>query len=233
MKRYLFLAFIFTLLNVFANADEGCSISDLLAKSKSSALEVKRDRDCMNENISSRTTAISKKLKLVEVKHENKKVLIERRLLDSKKTCPPFCISPMNIKSVLTVGELEVLAFIDKLKEKRARLLIDVRESRLYDKGTIPGSINIPFSMIKPKSSYQEEVLLLLGAKKEDGKSSLDWSFDEVQSLLIFGDSIISNEAADTIKELLRLGYPGSKLLYYRGGVKSWKALGLTVVDRG
>jgi 3-mercaptopyruvate sulfurtransferase SseA len=131
---------------------------------------------------------------------------------------------------VVTVAELEVLDFINRLKEKKARLLIDIRENNFYKEGTIPGAINLPSSMLKDESKYQIEVLKLLGAKRNNTKSNLKWSFTNALSLLIFGSSATSDDASSSVKKLLELGYPSSKLLYYRTGFQSWKALGLTII---
>jgi len=214
-----------------ADSETGCSISGLIHASNNSVLANTEESNCStsekkNSPLIGKTTAITPKLNAVKVLHEKDEVLIERKLLNKNFTCPPFCIEPMKIQGVNTLGELEVLAFIDKLKEKKGRLLIDVRENNLYDKETIPGAINLPLSMLKDGSKYQGEVLRLLGAKLK--KSNNKWSFKKAQKLLIFGDSASTPEAVKSLKTLLRLGYPSDKLYFYRGGVSSWKALGLT-----
>jgi len=214
-----------------ADSEMGCSISGLIHASNSGLLANTKESNCsMNEKKSipliGTTTAITPNLTSVKVLHEQDEVLIERKLLTKSFTCPPFCIEPMKIQGVTTWGELEVLAFIDKLKEKKGRLFIDVRENSLYEKETIPGAINLPFSMLKDGSKYQGEVLRLLGAKLK--KSNNKWSFKRAQRLLIFGASATTPEAVKSLKTLLRLGYPSDKLYFYRGGVDSWKALGLT-----
>lgn len=228
--KYLLSIILFLTMMLFANAEEGCSISALLEQTKSPLFKNTQDKNCTEDievkiEKTMRETAINKNLISVKVLHENKEVLIVRTNINDEFTCPPFCIEPMKIEDVITVGELEVLSFIDKLKEKKARLLIDVRESSIYKKGTIPGAINLPFTMLEDKSKYQKEVLKLLGGKHLNSK----WSFKDAQSLLIFGNSPIRNSASSSIKKLLELGYPSSKLLYYRAGVSSWKGLGLTV----
>jgi len=216
---------------LIADSEIGCSISGLIHASNSALLANTKESNCSTSERKSTpligiTTAIAPNLNSVKVLHEQDEVLIERKLLSQNATCPPFCIEPIDIKGVKTLGELEVLAFIDKLKEKKGRLFIDVRENDLYEKETIPGAINLPFSMLKDGSKYQGEVLRLLGAKLK--KSSVAWSFKRAQRLLIFGDSATTPEASKSLKTLLRLGYPSSKLFYYRGGISSWKALGLT-----
>ena len=229
MKKY----FLFLLLSVtlFANSEMGCSINGLFQTPKDGLLDAKDESNCTESvkketSFSGTTTAITKNLKAVKVLHEQDEVLIERKLLNKDFSCPPFCIEPMQIKGVKTLGELEVLEFIDKLKEKKGRILIDVRENNFYVKETIPGAINLPFSMLKDGSQYQSDVLRLLGAKLR--KSNAKWSFKQAQRLLIFGGSATTPEASNTLKKLLELGYPSAKLFFYRGGVSSWKALGLT-----
>jgi len=230
MKRCLFLVYLLLSPKVLANSEQGCSILGLVDTPTNIIFEKQKEINCTEEfSVEVVKTAISEQLMSVKVLHETKEILIEREVLNHQETCPPFCIQPMHIENVLTVGELEVLSFIEKLKEKKARLLIDVRESAFYVQGSIPGSINLPFSMLKAKSKYQEEVLKLLGATGIKKSSSLKWSFKDAQSLLIFGNSITSDEASNAIKELLKLGYPSSKLLYYRAGLTSWKGLGLSI----
>ncbi len=232
MKKHLLFIIVLLMSGLFANSEMGCSISGLLKPTKNILIESLNEDNCSEEREPHGMvdkTAITESLKSVTVLHENEKVVIERERLNEKGTCPPFCIEPMQIKDVVTVAELEVLTFIDKLKEKKARLLIDVRKNSFYREGTIPGAINLPFYMLKDESNYQEKVLKLLGAKLKKKTSKQKWSFKHAQILLVFGDSLTSNEASTVIKKLLDLGYPSSKLLYYRAGIKSWKILGLTI----
>ena len=240
MKKELFFT-LFTV-NLFAQNNigcntviksepAGCSISNVLKNPP--ALIVEEASIVEEKEVKKNTMRISDKLDSLEVEHDNQKLLIERVNIDTEMTCPPFCLEPITIGEVKTVGELETLSFIEKLKEKKARLLVDVRKSKSYQKSTIPGAINLPLNILKNESKYQNEVLKLLGAtaKSKTAKSKTakaKWSFTHAQSLLIFGDSATSNEASSAIKKLLELGYPSSKLLYYRSGIEAWKAFGLT-----
>lgn len=209
---------------LYGESDTGCSVANILKNTNDNLLNTHTQSNCANEQAST-ITAITLTLKSLKVLHNNEKVTIQREVKSKNLTCPPFCIEPMQIQDVVTVSEVEVLAFIDKLKEKKARLLIDVRKNSLYEEGTIPGAINLPLSMLADDSKYQTKVLMLLGAKKKHSK----WFFKQAQSLLIFGTSSITDNASSAIKKLLALGYPSDKLLYYRGGINAWKALGLTV----
>ena len=142
-----------------------------------------------------------------------------------KKECPPYCIQPMNIGNVKTVGELEVLEFIKDMKDSSGSLLIDARTRAWYKKGTIPTAINLPFSMLDKKGKYFSRILTLLGGKKI-GDS---WNFDNAQKLLIFSNGVWDEQATIEIKNLIDVGYPEDKLLYYRGGMQMWNAVGLTI----
>lgn len=238
MKRKIiftiFLLYNFTLLansetGCKAVIDEkpvGCTTSSILDNSHESIL----NKVLESSDIKDETMNITENLLSVNVVHDEQEVIIERIPMKEIDTCPPYCIEPMTIKGVVTVGEVETLDFIKKLKEKKARLLIDVRENKAYKRNTIPGSINLPSSMLSDKSPYQEEVLKLLGAKKSTKKkSNSKWYFKNTQALLIFGQSATTKEASTVVKKLIELGYPSSKIFYYRGGLESWKALGLTL----
>jgi len=121
----------------------------------------------------------------------------------------------MNIKNIKTVGELEVLKFISHLGNSKRRILVDARTTKQYKKSTIPASVNIPYSMLdkSTKSKYRGEVIKLL---------------KNIDKLLIFDNGILDTQATKMINNLLDAGYPQNKILYYRGGLQSWKSLGLT-----
>lgn len=155
--------------------------------------------------------------------YQEKEVLVKRHQKEDK-TCPPFCIQPMNIEGVRTVGELETLSFIDKKNNNRLKLLLDVRENQDYQEATIPSAINLPLSMLDEKSPYYTKVLKLLGAKKVNDT----WYFKNAHTLLVFGQSFMSNEAVVMIQRLQALNYPNDKILYYRSGMEGWIMSGLT-----
>ena len=208
---------------------KGCSTENILKTMSSSILNKKEDDSSLI--VKQKNIKITKDLFSLNVMHNEHETLIQRVPMKGIDSCPPFCIEPLTIKNVKTVAELETLEFIGKLKEKKAHLMIDVRSHKVYKKETIPGATSLPLSMIKDKSPYQEEVLKLLGAKKLlTASEKSKWYFPDAQSLLIFGQSATSNEASTFIRKLMELGYPASKILYYRGGVLSWKSLGLTLI---
>ncbi len=146
----------------------------------------------------------------------------------TSRACPPFCIQPMvPAPGVHTVGELELLDFIKKKVETGKGVLIDARIPAWYRKGTIPGSVNIPFTLLDKRNPYRDRILVVLGAKKlEDGT----WDFGGARDLLLFCNGPWCGQSPHAIRNLIAAGYPPEKLYYYRGGMQSWQLLGLTVV---
>ncbi len=178
---------------------------------------------------------ITEKLKSITIKDKSSNITIKRDsspntelnniFLKTPKECPPYCIQPMSIRDVKTVGELEVLEFINDMKDNSNKLLIDARSRKWYKKGSIPTSINLPFTMLKKDGKYINKILTLLGGQKS-GKL---WNFDDAQTLLIYGNGIWDESASLAIKNLIEIGYPHDKLLYYRGGMQMWNLAGLTI----
>jgi rhodanese-related sulfurtransferase len=202
----------------------GCSIANIL-ETPSQTFRI-REEEPIKEIIQEKFELnITERLSFIKVKHQKEEIFIKREAKSKKHTCPPFCIQPIKIKNIHSIGELDVLAFIKTLKEKKSKLLIDVRSATRYKISTIPGAINIPYSMMEDKSKYQEKVLKLLGATEQKSQ----WKFTRVPTLLIFGNSEEEPQATKAIKSLLKLSYPSNKILYYRGGLEAWKRLGLTL----
>ncbi|RUM74184.1 MAG: rhodanese-like domain-containing protein [Sulfurovum sp.] len=179
---------------------------------------------------------ITEELESVVIQEGDKEVKIERvqdvkhRLTSNfsktSRECPPFCVQPMKIGKVKTIGELELLSYIKKMQKDDAdMLLIDVRTRDWLRNGTIPSATNLPFTMIQKGSKYLNKILNLLGAKEQNGK----WNFDKVPTLIIFSNGLWDAQATKAIKSLVELGCPEDKILYYRGGMQSWNILGLTV----
>ena len=227
-KILIIMLFIIDLLM----ADMGCNVligEKSQACKESSVLNQEQNIHFVSsskEKFELKSINITEKLVGVDTQHLEHEITIERTSSSLAPSCPPFCIEPMKIKGVKTVGELELLAFIQEVEKKRDGLLLDVRKNSKYKENTIPSAINLPYEMLMKDSPYQKEVLKSLGAKKV----KRGWFFKNPQKLLIFGESSFSPEASNAVKELLKLGYPTHKVLYYRGGILSWKASGLTLI---
>ncbi len=138
-------------------------------------------------------------------------------------------ISPMKFsKDVETVGEMEVLAFIEKAKTDENMLLIDSRTENWYYHETIPSAINVPYTYIK-KSQYPQEFdeyIQTFGVKIKNGK----YDFTNAKELLLFCNGAWCGQSPEAMRELVAIGYPEKKLKWYRGGMQSWLSLGLTTV---
>lgn len=179
---------------------------------------------------------ITKDISSITINEDGKKIEI-KRVQDQKHTihsnftktsreCPPFCIQPMYINHVETIGELELLENIKKMQEEDSHiLLLDVRTRNWFKEGTIPSATNLPFTMLDKNSKYINKVLKLLGAIKKNDK----WNFQAVPTMIIFSNGIWDAQASNAIHSLLSFGCPEDKILYYRGGMQSWNSVGLTV----
>ena len=161
----------------------------------------------------------------------------DARIVDAyaktSRACPPFCIQPMEVADgVRTVGEVEVLEFIEEHVEFGGGFVIDARVESFFDAGTIPGAVNLPFNMFTASDSnpFLDQLLILLGGELQ---ASGEWSFDNAAHLLLFCNGPWCGQSRRAINNLLELGYPADRLYYYRGGMQSWASMGLSVAVPG
>ena len=186
---------------------------------------------------------ISDEISFVDVKHNGKEIRIQRNqsqdnLVNSEyaktsRKCPPFCIQPYNLgNGVETIGELELLDYLKKRSNgDNSILIIDSRTEDWVKKGTIPGSVNIPWTLLKPEAGADPfgiaEIL-----EKKFGALNIEglWNFSNAKTLILFCNGMWCGQSPSSIKTLLRFGYPAEKLKWYRGGMQDWEILGLTVV---
>jgi len=145
----------------------------------------------------------------------------------TSRACPPHCIQPMTLEDgVTTLGEVEVLAFLENEVSDRRGLLLDTRSPDEFARGSIPGAVNVPFMTLAPENRYRGDILQALGAvSNADG--SMD--FTNAMSLALFSGGNWSSDAPRGIDNLLAAGYPPENLFYYRGGMQAWMHVGLTV----
>lgn len=137
-------------------------------------------------------------------------------------------ISPIKISAnIQTVGELEVIDFIKKSQKNDNLLLVDARTPAWFNMMTIPTSTNISFKLFDPKHIEFEDTLETLGVEYEDG----EFDFSDAKTLTIFCNGSWCLQSLLAIKNLKKIGYPENKLLWYRGGMYSWKMLNLTTIQ--
>lgn len=141
-------------------------------------------------------------------------------------------VQPIKIdKEIETVGELEVLRFLEVLEfESDKYALIDARKSQWYKKVTIPNAINIPYPDIEEnnKSSLQYTRALKLLNIKRDKNGKLN--FSQAKEIIVFCNASWCGQSVLAIKSLISMGYPKNKIFWYRGGLQDWAGLGFTTV---
>ena len=192
MKKLLALALVFCLAPMMAQA-EGVRITEeimsITANTADGKIEVKRNPDG--------------------------KATINPAFAKTSRKCPPFCIQPMEVApGVKTVGELEVVKYIDK-----GGLVIDARTVEWHVRGTIPSAKNIPFTQVADRLNE-------LGCKKGS-----KWDCSSAKEVMLFCNGLWCGQSPSAIRAMLREGYPASKILYYRNGMQGWESVGLTVVE--
>ncbi|MDX2416080.1 MAG: rhodanese-like domain-containing protein [Xanthomonadales bacterium] len=185
---------------------------------------------------------ITPEMSSVEVLHKGKPVKIERNQ-DNKNTivadyaltsrpCPRFCIRPMKLApGVETIGELEMIDYLVAAGKPGSNILvIDSRTPDWVEKGTIPGSVNIPWTLLKEDTSDPLTIAGILeerfGAKDEDGL----WNYSGVKTVVLYCNGMWCGQSPRNIMTMLKYGYPADKIKWYRGGMQNWTALGLTTV---
>ncbi|MRJ01913.1 MAG: rhodanese-like domain-containing protein [Epsilonproteobacteria bacterium] len=179
---------------------------------------------------------ITENLPYVDVEVNGKIVRIQRiqdtehklrnSYIRTSRPAPPFYVQEFKpVKGIDTVGELELLNFLKDKVNLDKGLLVDARMPKWYRQGTIPGAVNIPFSLLYEKR-YADKILSQLGVKIKDGKRD----FSNATELMIFDNGPWCQQAVREIKNLVELGYPKEKIHYYRGGMQYWQILGLTTL---
>ena len=188
-----------------------------------------------------RPVGITSELPFVDVVHDGKPVRISRHPDNANtvkadyaltsRPCPPFCIKPIALApGVETVGELEMLEYLVAASNGANVLVIDSRTPDWVARGTIPGSISIPWTRLDPQTSDPLTIAEILesvfGAVQDDDL----WDFQNVRTLVLFCNGMWCGQSPRNIHTLLRYGYPAGKIKWYRGGMQDWEILGLTTV---
>ena len=203
-------------------------------------------------------------LAYVEVDHQGESVRVQRvqnqdnvltdGFAKTSRKCPPFCIQPMQVApGVTTVGEAEIFRFMDREIASGDGMMIDARTPSWHQKGTIPGSVNIPFTVFEKEVDDPELVKALksMGGNQRNDVSGTtrsiesvfavmdlfganmktdEWDFSDAREVVFWCNGPWCGQSPRAIKALLAHGYPAEKIHYYRGGMQMWKILGLTIV---
>ncbi|MEE9327382.1 MAG: rhodanese-like domain-containing protein [Cocleimonas sp.] len=173
----------------------------------------------------------------VEVKHNNETTKIMRNQ-DRENIIVPFyrkttrgsiqAMYPFKPHDVETLGELEIIDYIEKMsKGDDSIIIIDSRTPAWVKRsGMIPGAVNIPFTEFKKAETTLEAM-----EDQFDVLTGDVFDFRNAKTLVMYCNGNWCGQSPTAIKKLLSMGYPAAKIKYYRGGMQSWTALGLTVVE--
>ena len=197
-------------------------ISLLLTSSYAIEVNIKEGLPYLDIDIDGETVRIER---IQDTKHK-----LKNSYTKTSRPAPPFSIQPYEpIKGVETISELDVLEFLRDERSNNTGVLLDARMPKWYRVGTIPGAINIPFSMLSPEGSnpFLSQIFQIFGAIEKNGK--LD--FTNTQTLLIFDNGPWCQQGVRAMKNLVEQGFPKSKIKYYRGGMQYWQILGLTTIQ--
>ena len=189
------------------------------------------------------TVNITADLASVDVRHHGRQITIMRNqnpanvvnpdFAKTSRKCPPFCIQPGELApGVKTIAELEVLRFLQKINAGDASsMVIDSRTPDWVEKGTIPGSVNIPWDKLdngkSDPAAVQDIFEKQFSVQRQDGL----WNFDGAKTLVMFCNGAWCGQSSTAIEGLLDIGYPAHKIFWYRGGMQDWENLGLTTAQ--
>lgn len=141
--------------------------------------------------------------------------------------CGAACIAPLQVApGVETFADPQVLAFLTDQVARNAGLMVDARTPQDRARGFIPGSVSLPHGTVDPQGQYWADVVAALGAQPRS-QGGFDWS--RARTLLVYDTGPGSNDAGRLVDHLMAVGYPASKIKYYRGGMQVWSVLGFNI----
>lgn len=161
----------------------------------------------------------------VEVKREQAQDNKIHELYSTTYRGMPQPIRPFEPHDVETLGEREFVKYMIESQTNEDVLVVDTRTEGWHYRLTIPGSVNVPYTVMDEAESARD-TLEEFGAVK-NGES---WDFSKAKTLAMFCNGYWCGQTPRLVRMLLEAGYPDTKLKYYRGGMQAWTSLGLTTV---
>ncbi len=241
---------------IATGTSEYCEIKLLEEHQKDCAKKARR----FNKNKETRRVDLMPGVHSISVIHNGETFEIKRqqdpdatinpRFAKVSRPCPPFCIQPMQLAAgIETIGEIELLGYLQQATEDESILVIDSRITQWVEKGTIPGSTHIPWtSLARSQGATTKDIVHILrdhfDMKLVEGKNCADVSkaladktpekvfdYSNAKTLIQFCNGNWCAQTPNAIEALLSFGYPPEKLKYYRDGMQGWESLGLTTVE--
>ena len=141
-------------------------------------------------------------------------------------------VQPITLgRGIQTVGELEVLKFLKLLSiSPEVYAIVDSRKESWYKEITIPHAINIPYTDIAYDAHFPEDFKKNLSLLNVEVTKNGRLNFSKAKKIILFCNGSWCSQSASGIEELVKLGYPTSKLFWYRGGLQDWIGLGFTTI---
>ena len=178
---------------------------------------------------------------------DNKNTVISA-FAKTSRPCPPFCIQPMVLaEGVETLGEVELLDYAAKMTAGDSSImLVDSRTPDWVAKGTIPGAVNVPWTLLTPAKGATTEVItntmtgqfnvglaegvdfIEIDDAIANNRVSEVFDYSGAKTLVMFCNGMWCGQSPASIKTLLKYGYPAEKIKWYRDGMQSWEILGFT-----
>lgn len=180
---------------------------------------------------------------------DNKNTVIDA-FAKTSRPCPPFCVQPMIIApGVETLGELELISYIQKMEAGDDSIIVtDSRTPDWVERGTIPGAINVPWTLLAPAKGATTETImgvmidtLGVGLAEEADEIAIDeaivngtvsevFDYSDAKTVVLFCNGMWCGQSPASIKSLLKYGYPADKIKWYRDGMQAWEMLGFNTV---
>lgn len=119
------------------------------------------------------------------------------------------------VPGIHPITETEIIQALGNPKA----MVVDMRDTNDRVKGTIPGSISMPYTEVVDRLGE-------LGCTKTGSA----WNCAEAKLVYAFCNGPTCPQSPIAFRAMTREGFPADKIYYYRGGMLDWDALGLTSV---
>lgn len=130
----------------------------------------------------------------------------------SVRKCKPFCVQPESTPGA-TLFKMEDFPKMAAEITAGKIIILDMRTPDWFEKGTLPGAVNLPYSDLTASATKAKAKV-----KKLEGKP-----------IIAFCNGWWCGQSPQGIKALEEIQYPG-KIYWFRGGNQDWVDAGLPLV---